>query len=66
MEVPQGFAIEEEKQGTANSIANHTALLESTKWSFAILEEHTHALRNLTHQQEKINAHFTLSECQVD
>ena len=64
MEIPQGFSVKEEKQATGHSVANHTTLLECTKWFFAVLHQHCHALGDLTQQQEKINTHFALSECQ--
>ena len=66
MELPQSFSVEEKKQATAHSVANHTTLLEGTKRIFAVFKEHTNALCDLTHQQEKIDGHFTFSECQVD
>ena len=66
MIVPQGLSIEEEKQGAAHSIANHTTLLEGTKWVLAVLEEHGQTLSDLPHQQKEIEEHFALSECQVN
>ena len=65
MVLPQGSTIEEEKQAAGHSVANHTTLLEGTKWFLAVLEKHSHALSNLAHQQEQIDDHFSLSERQV-